>query len=164
MAAELVGRCRRCDAMVRLSPASVPEEVPCPACASPLAVAWPSDAGRSGIEACVLCGFRRFFSQRDFNRGAGLWLVVAAILASAVLFAKGPPLAWLSVLGAFAVVDGLLLRLLPEVVVCYVCQSVYRGFPRRADQEAYDPKVAASVQPLRGTLIGAPPSAAAGEG
>ncbi len=138
--------------MVRLSPASAPEDVPCPTCAAPLAVSWPPDAGRSGIEACVLCGFRRFFSQRDFNRRIGLWLVVAAIAASAVLFAKGPPLAWLSVLGVFAIVDGFLMWWLPEVVVCYVCQTVYRGFPRRADQGAYDPKVAASVQPLRGTL------------
>ena len=68
-------------------------------------------------------------------------------------FAKGAALAlgvswrfggiwFVPVLLAFAALDFFLARRVPPVVICYRCDTEYRGVPGAADVRAYDPHVA----------------------
>ena len=95
-------------------------QISCPNCQQVLAVdtvGWTAEDDRS-IERCLLCDCRHLYRQRDFNRALGCFLVlVGAIL---VPWTYGLSLVVLSL------VDLALFYRLPESVVCYRCDTVYR--------------------------------------
>jgi len=86
-----------------------------------------------GLRACLACGHEELYTQKDFPRGPGIAVVVvAAVLA--------PFTNYLSLVAA-AVVDGLLHRFAPDVVVCYVCQSRHRGFAQEPRHPRFDREI-----------------------
>jgi hypothetical protein len=107
-------------------------ELPCPGCGLIRTLArdgWLD--GRPGrIEACPLCGCQHLYRQRDVNRGWGCALV--ALGAALVPWTYGISLIALSVL------DWWLFRHLPEAVVCYRCDTVYRDAAPTASQGTFD--------------------------
>lgn len=67
---------------------------------------------------CLLCGCRHLYRQRDVNRGLGCLLV--AVGAALVPWTYGLSLVLLGL------VDLALYYRLPEAVVCYRCDTVFR--------------------------------------
>jgi hypothetical protein len=92
------------------------------------------------ITACVSCGHDILYVQKDFNRRAGLAIVVVGIVASVYLLARSQPMFAMAALGLTALVDFLAYRLVGEVTVCYSCHAVYRGFNRNPEHEPFDLK------------------------
>ncbi len=75
----------------------------------------------STIERCAACAHDQLYFQKDFNRKTGIALVV---LGSIFV-----PWTWgLSLLGV-TILDYAVWRMVKDVVVCYRCQAVHRGYP-----------------------------------
>jgi len=90
------------------------------------------DSG-GGLLGCLACGHPELYTQRDFPRAVGIAIVVVAALLA-------PFTSYVSLFVA-ALLDALLYRLAPEVVVCYVCQARHRGFPPRPRHPAFDREI-----------------------
>ena len=88
----------------------------------------PADPSRP-VTGCAVCGGREFYSQKDFNRKLGLFVVAGTGIAAFVVMVTAGHLWGIAVLGLVTLADAVLYRRLGEVSVCYLCQSVYRGFP-----------------------------------
>ena len=72
------------------------------------------------IERCAACGHDELYFQKDFNRATGITLVViGAILA---------PFTYFISLLLVTILDWTIWRLVKNVVVCYRCQAVHRGY------------------------------------
>jgi hypothetical protein len=72
------------------------------------------------IEQCAACGHTELYFQKDFNRRTGVALVVVGAIFV--------PWTWgLSLLGV-TVLDYVVWRVVKDVVVCYQCQAVHRGY------------------------------------
>ena len=72
------------------------------------------------VERCAACGHGELYFQKDFNRATGITLVViGAILA---------PFTYFISLLLVTILDWTIWRLVKNVVVCYRCQAVHRGY------------------------------------
>jgi hypothetical protein len=102
---------------------------PCPSCGlDPGAEAGPPRPGFP-VERCWLCGNGEFYIQKDFNRRLGIAIVLgSALVIFPVMVWKGHLLGIYCLL-AIALLDWAAYQVLPDVTVCYLCQSIYRGLP-----------------------------------
>lgn len=94
------------------------------------------------VDRCSRCDASAFYAQKDFDQRLGcaiLALGAAAALAVAHFFGG----IWFApVLLVFAAGDFVLARRVGSVVICYRCDTEYRGVPDAASYKAYDPHVA----------------------
>lgn len=92
----------------------------CPNCDQTLSLdlaAW-SDEDVTRIEECLICGSPHLYRQKDVNRALGCLIV--AVGAALVPWTYGLSLVLLSL------VDLVLYLRLPQAVVCYRCDTVFR--------------------------------------
>ncbi|HEX6737403.1 MAG TPA: hypothetical protein VF310_03920 [Vicinamibacteria bacterium] len=94
----------------------------------PVPASW---AGSRTVEACLACGSRLLYVQRDFNQKAGLAVVVVGA-------ALAPFTPYYASLVVAVLVDAGLYLLLPEVTICYRCHAHFRGFRRNPAHQAFD--------------------------
>jgi hypothetical protein len=131
MAREINFRCRRCGCGLWLRPATAPAGVACAGCGEAHSVDPTGALDAQGrLARCAVCACDRLYRQRDFNRKLGLLVVIVAAAFS--VHTRG-----LSLLVAAAIDLGLYM-LLPEILLCYHCEAIHRGFPRSAGIEGYD--------------------------
>jgi hypothetical protein len=90
-------------------------------------VAPPADAI---IDRCAACGHDQLYFQKDFNRTLG----IAIIAVGAVLV---PWTYYLSLLGV-TILDYVVWRIVKNVIVCYRCQAVHRGYPANPALKPFD--------------------------
>ena len=79
------------------------------------------------LDACPWCATPDLYAQKDFPRRLGVAILLLGLLISSIFYYYLMPLWSMAVLVAFAIVDGVLSRFLPDVVVCYRCESRCRG-------------------------------------
>ncbi len=116
------GPCPQCGLGWRC-PATDRERPSCSACGAPASALHSGGVGADGsLQACLACGHDQMYWARDFPRGLGIGVViVAAVLA---------PFTWYLSLAVGAVVDSLLVFVVPKRVHCYRCNSIHHGFVR----------------------------------
>lgn len=85
------------------------------------------------VVACPVCGCRDIYRQRDFNRKLGVAIIVAGAVGAALI---PNPFLKLASLVACALVDLAIYMMIPDVVGCYHCQAICRGY---AGSEAVGP-------------------------
>jgi DNA-directed RNA polymerase subunit RPC12/RpoP len=91
----------------------------CDHCSMATLVTAPPDG--SIIDRCAACGHEQLYFQKDFNRATGV-----ALVAIGAVFV---PWTWgLSLLGV-TILDYIVWRVVKDVIVCYQCQAVHRGYP-----------------------------------
>jgi hypothetical protein len=101
---------------------------PCDSCGASNAVVAPGE--RAIIDRCAACGHEQLYFQKDFNRRTGIALVVVgAILV--------PWTYYLSLLAA-TILDYIVWRIVKDVIVCYECQAVHRGYPANPALKPFD--------------------------
>jgi hypothetical protein len=100
----------------------------CEHCGAPNDVVAP-DAGAI-IDRCAACGHAELYFQKDFNRATGIALVVVGSIF--VPWTYG-----LSLLGV-TILDYIVWRLVKDVIVCYECQAVHRGYPANPAIKPFD--------------------------
>jgi ribosomal protein S14 len=105
--------CPSCDA--RLARELGETARPCEQCGAPNGVVAPA-----AVERCAACGHDELYFQKDFNRATGITLVViGAILA---------PFTYFISLAVVTILDWIIWRMVKNVIVCYACQAVHRGY------------------------------------
>jgi uncharacterized paraquat-inducible protein A len=92
------------------------------------------------VRSCAACGHDRLYIQKDFNRNLGLAIVVAGSVISVILFALGYAFSAIVTLGVTALIDVLVYAMVGSVTVCYVCHTIYRGFPKNPEHGLFDLK------------------------
>ncbi len=118
--------CPGCDA--RLARESGEAARACEHCGAASEVVAPPDGAR--IERCAACGHDQLYFQKDFNRTTGL-----ALVALGAVFA--PWTYFLSLVGV-TIIDYVIWRIVKDVIVCYQCQAVHRGYPPNPDIKPFD--------------------------
>src|SRR4051812_25063201 len=118
--------CSRCEA--RLAREADGAARVCDFCAAPTAVVAPSP--ETVITHCAACNHDQLYFQKDFNRRTGIALVV---LGSVFV----PWTYGLSLL-AVTVLDYIVWRIVKDVIVCYECQAVHRGYPANPALKPFD--------------------------
>ena len=98
----------------------------CEHCGEPNDGVAPADA----VTRCGACGHNQLYFQKDFNRRTGVALVVVG--AVFVPWTYG-----LSLLGV-TILDYIVWRMVKDVIVCYRCQAVHRGYPPNPDVKPFD--------------------------
>ncbi len=93
---------------------------------------------RSVVDRCVLCCKDLFFVQKDFNRKLGCAIVLLGAVASVYTYGASLLLA--------AAADWFLYYRLPEVTICYFCNSVYRGYTPNPKHKGYDLNIGELVE------------------
>lgn len=82
------------------------------------------------ISTCAACNHDQLYFQKDFNRTTGI-----ALVAVGAVFV---PWTWgLSLLGV-TILDYIVWRLVKDVIVCYRCQAVHRGYPPNPELKPFD--------------------------
>lgn len=87
-------------------------------------------APESFVDRCAACGHEELYFQKDFNRTTGVALV--AVGAVFVPWTYG-----LSLL-AVTILDYIVWRVVKDVIVCYQCQAVHRGYPPNPALKPFD--------------------------
>ena len=101
---------------------------PCEHCGAASGVVAP-EAG-SVIARCAACDHDQLYFQKDFNRRTGIALVVVGSIFV--------PWTWgLSLLGV-TILDYAVWRMVKDVIVCYSCQAVHRGYPPNPALEPFN--------------------------
>ena len=141
MTAIILFQCRSCESEIQLTPATAAAGVSCPRCHQPAPLRLDASLARSErVEACAACGHDQLYIQKDFNRNAGLAIVIGGALVSVIFFALGDAFASMLTLGVTALIDILVYALVGTVTVCYACHAVYRGFSKNPDHGPFDLK------------------------
>lgn len=73
-----------------------------------------------GLVACPVCGSSDLYRKRDFNPRLGVGIIIVGVLLAW-------PTKFIS-LALCAAIDFAIYRFLPEVVICYHCQSSLRRY------------------------------------
>jgi hypothetical protein len=101
---------------------------PCERCGESNQVVAPDEG--SVIERCAACNHDQLYFQKDFNRTTGIALVVVGSIF--VPWTYG-----LSLVGV-TILDYVVWRLVKNVIVCYRCQAVHRGYPPNPALKSFD--------------------------
>ena len=118
--------CSQCER--RLARSAGEPSSSCEHCSAPSAVVAPP--AESIIDRCAACDHDQLYFQKDFNRTTGVVLVaIGAVFV---------PWTWgLSLLGV-TILDYVVWRLVKDVIVCYRCQAVHRGYPPNPALKPFD--------------------------
>ena len=81
------------------------------------------------IDHCAACGHAELYFQKDFNRATGI-----ALVALGAVFV---PWTYLPLIG-ITVLDYFIWRAVRNVIVCYECRAVHRGYPPNPEIKPFD--------------------------
>lgn len=112
------GKCPRCGARWRGTAAA--EGSSCRQCGLGLALHRESLDPDGTLRGCLACGHGQMYRARDFPRRLGIGVVVVAAALA--------PWTYYISLGAAALLDAVLLLVVPLRVHCYRCGAVHRRF------------------------------------
>jgi len=139
--------CQSCEK--RLARAAGEPPAPCEHCGAATPVTAPAE--NAIIDRCAACAHEELYFQKDFNRTTGV-----ALVAIGAVFV---PWTWgLSLLGV-TILDYIVWRVVKDVIVCYECQAVHRGYPLNPAIKPFD-----LVVHDRHVYGSAPPGAEEGHG
>lgn len=124
-------RCLKCLALNETQPAA-PGVGPwtCAKCGETEAAHTEALRGDGTIKSCPCCGCPDLYRQRDFNRKLGAGIVLAGM-------ALAPFTMYTSII-ACLLIDVAIYRFTPEVVCCYYCHAILRGYPGTEKVEPFE--------------------------
>jgi hypothetical protein len=92
----------------------------------------------SQLHSCLVCGNQELYKKKDFPHWLGLTILTVACLGSIVpYYLYHQWLTWTILIGS-AVVDGLLYLWVGDSIVCYRCDSQFRGFETLDGHRPFD--------------------------
>ncbi|GAC1395117.1 MAG: hypothetical protein NVSMB68_12090 [Thermoanaerobaculia bacterium] len=81
------------------------------------------------VTQCAACSHSELYVQKDFNRATGI-----ALVAAGAVFV---PWTYWPLIGV-TVLDSFIWRVVKNVIVCYACQAVHRGYPDNPSIKPFD--------------------------
>ena len=137
--------CSDCFARIELRP---PQEAPtgsvsCPSKHLPVSYSH-SEAVKAGsrVDVCSRCSSTALFTQKDFDQRLGCAILVAGAAVALGVSWRFGGIWFVPVLLLVAAADLVLARRVAAVVICYQCDTEYRGVADVAATRSYDPHVA----------------------
>jgi len=121
----------------------------CPACGAELELHPEEQADGGGLAGCLACAHPELYTRKDFPPALGIGIVAAAA-------ALVPLVPYYLSLVAAALLDGLLYRLAPDAVVCYVCRAQHRGFPQKPPHPRFDRTIEERLRYGERAVMGSP--------
>jgi hypothetical protein len=118
--------CKHCEA--RLGRDAGEASRPCDFCGAANEVLAPPRG--TVVDRCAACGHNELYFQKDFNRATGIGIVVIG-----ALFA---PWTYYISLGVVALLDLIVYLKVKNVIVCYQCQAVHRGYAYAESVKPFD--------------------------
>lgn len=109
--------------------------VRCADCAIEIPVELPDPDGP--VSRCAVCSNEEFYSQKDFNRVLGLWVVVFSGLIALLAMLLFDHWVGIAILFSVTLLDWFVYRRLRDVSVCYLCHTIYRAFPRNPESKPF---------------------------
>lgn len=109
----------------------------CPKCELGFRDGAPGPEPDDPVSRCWVCGNQEFYLQKDFNRQLGLSIAVVSFFVILLVMGFAGHREGILCLVALAVIDWFLYRMLATVTVCYLCQSIYRGFPLNPEHRGF---------------------------
>lgn len=79
------------------------------------------------LTQCLRCGNRDLWRQKNFPQSLGFLFVAAGAISSSVAIYYYRPLIAMGILMVFALLDMVLYIVMPDVLVCYRCQSKHHN-------------------------------------
>jgi hypothetical protein len=127
---ELTITCSQCGSGVCVYPTESAKLAECDICKHHTKVAFDQSHLENCLESCPVCGEKKFYAQKDFNRKIGVILfVIAAILS---IWTYG--ISFIILYG----VDFFLFRRLATIAVCYHCDTIFRKVKNIAQISEFD--------------------------
>ena len=119
MSHSLTCLCPDCKQYASMDP-TVERKLLCPKCQKTLAELG---EGAEIFDRCPACAARQFYLMKDFNQflGCAVMLIGIALV----------PLTYGISLPVFALIDWLIYRRYPHLIVCYKCAAEFRGFKEK---------------------------------
>lgn len=112
--------CPACSAYNRLTELPNGNECQCSSCKKIIPLQPCEDFRQRGeITRCEFCGHSFFHHRSDFNKGLGCAILLVAIVFSVWTYGMSLVVA--------AGIDWILFKRLPPLVVCYICDTEYKG-------------------------------------
>jgi len=125
---EITLTCLECGSGVHIHPSVDAKQAQCDVCQTMNPVNFSEDHERGVVKQCPKCERKDFFKQKDFNRKIGVGLFVLGAISVPVFLIMGVGFPWIySVFFFMVILDIALYFLLPLVVVCYKCDTIFRG-------------------------------------
>lgn len=118
--------CTQCEQRLARAAGELPRA--CEHCGAETSVVAPPE--NAIIDRCAACAHEQLYFQKDFNRRTGIALVVVG--AVFVPWTYG-----ISLL-AVTILDYIVWRVVKDVIVCYECQAVHRGYPANPALQPFD--------------------------
>ena len=81
------------------------------------------------FDRCPVCDARQFYVTKDFNQFLGCAVMVGGIVLVPFTFGLSLPV--------FALIDWLLYRQVPSIIICYRCAAEFKGFTN--DEKRFKP-------------------------
>jgi hypothetical protein len=124
---ELTFECPKCKMIDHVDAVESAAEARCRHCGTARALHPGAIDAEGALAACPLCGTPDVYLQKDFPQGLGLAIVVAGFAVSTVFWYYENPIPAYLVLLASALLDMILYYRVPDVAICYRCESQFRG-------------------------------------
>lgn len=122
--------CENCGSGVHLTPGTDIKTAECKICNHTQPVKFNETHVKAELTDCPCCSRKDFYKQKDFNRKIGVALfVIAAVLS---IWTYGISFIVLYMM------DLLLYRKLPEIAICYKCNSIFRGVSNILDIHGFN--------------------------
>ena len=129
--------CPACESGVRQQFDSETRELTCPHCGRRLRV--PDDAvDETRIKRCLSCPSADLYLRKDFPQRVGVALVAVGVVGSSIAWYHMHVLWTFGILFATALVDVVLYVLVGDALMCYRCQSEYRGVDGMESHDSFD--------------------------
>jgi hypothetical protein len=123
---ELTFSCQACGTIGHVSPLESADAARCRQCGTCRPLRG-RGAAASQLTSCPWCATTDLYVQKDFSQGLGLLIAVAGFAISTIFWYYEMPIATMGVLVASLVLDWALYQKVPDVTICYRCQSQVRG-------------------------------------
>jgi hypothetical protein len=124
---ELTFECPRCKMIDHVDEVEAASQARCSHCLTVRDLRPGAIAEGGALAACPMCGSPDLYIQKDFPQSLGLAIVCVGFAVSTVFWYYERPIPAYAVLLASALLDMLLYYRVPNVAICYRCQSQVRG-------------------------------------
>lgn len=125
---EITLTCIECGSGVHVHPTKDAENAECGVCQTLNPIKFDENHMLGIVKDCPKCERKDFFKQKDFNRKIGVGLFVLGAISVPVFILMDIGFPWIySVFFLMVILDIALYFILPLVVVCYKCQTCFRG-------------------------------------
>jgi len=122
---EIQFTCEECGSGIEVVPTLDASKIKCSICSHEASIKFSEPHLKGELRDCPCCSRKDFYRQKDFNRKVGVGLFIIAAILSIWTYGVSLIVLWL--------VDLFLFSKIGNVVICYKCNTNFRGVKNLAE-------------------------------